>query len=221
VDIGRAIQVRYTPNMAWRHVVVLVAVLGASETLVAQTAGRAGARGATRVSRTATCAFDLGTGVRSKLRFCDVVIAEAGTGSIAMTIPAHTGPATLLFDLHPRVQLVSGVVDPLEAFARNSAVVAIVRSSGDVIDRVAIMAEYRAPADLFDRIAGAGPDGFKAVAPGKPEAVRVTIPAGVTAIGIVGVRVEIMKVKPTPLRAAFDAPGRPVAIASNLRVEYR
>jgi hypothetical protein len=40
----------------------------------------------------------------------------------------------------------------------------------------------------------------------------------VTAVGIVGLRVELTTAR---VRAAFDTPGRPVAIVSNMRIEYR
>ncbi len=58
---------------------------------------------------------------------------------------------------------------------------------------------------------------MKAVAPGAAQAVRVTIPAGVNAIGIVGVKQDI---DTRSARASFTTPGRPVAIVSNLRIEY-
>jgi hypothetical protein len=93
-----------------------------------------------------------------------------------------------------------------------------VKANGDLIERAAVVSEYRRPDDLFDRLPGSQPGELKIVAPGPPEAVRVAIPSGVTAIGIVGLRVELMT---ATVRAAFDAPGRPVAIVSNMRIEYR
>ena len=61
---------------------------------------------------------------------------------------------------------------------------------------------------------GAAP---KAVAPGQPQPFRVTIPAGVGIVGIVGARLEEWR---PGGRAAFDSPGRPIAIVSNVRVDY-
>jgi hypothetical protein len=48
--------------------------------------------------------------------------------------------------------------------------------------------------------------------------VRFTIPAGVSTVGVVGARLKVL----TRLNGAetFDTPGRPVAIVSNLRLEY-
>jgi hypothetical protein len=55
------------------------------------------------------------------------------------------------------------------------------------------------------------------IAPGQPQAMKVTIPSGVGAIGIVGARLEEWKAAG---RSAFDSPGLPIAIVSNVRVEY-
>jgi hypothetical protein len=46
----------------------------------------------------------------------------------------------------------------------------------------------------------------------------VTIPAGVTAIGVVGTRLAVLT---RVNQEVFDTPGRPVAVVSNLRLEYR
>ena len=56
------------------------------------------------------------SGVKSKRQFCDVIIATTGSGSVSVKIPPHTGPATLMFDLHNRFTVVAGVVDPGQAF---------------------------------------------------------------------------------------------------------
>jgi hypothetical protein len=97
-------------------------------------------------------------------------------------------------------------------------VVAIVRASGEVLDRAAVGREFRTVQDLFDRVSGGGrAAGVKGVAPGPPASIRVIIPEDVNAVGIVGVRLELLT---RPRDDVFDAPGRPVAIVSNLRIEY-
>jgi hypothetical protein len=204
-------------TLAGRLVGALVALTTAASLVADERRPDAQARGA-RVSRAATCASDLGVGVKSRLRFCDVLVAQTGADSVAMPVPSRSGAATLRFDLHSRVQVQPGVTDPIQAFVRSAAVVAVVKANGDLIERAAVVSEYRGADDLFDRLAGTRPGELKIVAPGPPEPVRVAIPAGVTAIGIVGLRVELMT---AAVRAAFDAPGRPVAIVSNLRIEYR
>jgi hypothetical protein len=171
----------------------------------------------TKLSTAATCAEDLGSGVKSGHDFCDVIISAAAAGSVVMKIPSHRGTATLLFDLHNRFTILADDTDPSQAYARHTAVVAVVRPSGQVIGRAAVVREFRTVQDAFDRIAGSGPGGLKAVAPGQPESIRMTIPAGLSSIGIVGVKLDILT---RTLRATFTTPGRPIAIVSNLRIEY-
>jgi hypothetical protein len=163
----------------------------------------------------AACASPLGKGVKTSREFCDVIVAATGVGSVSMDIPAHTGPATLFVDLHPRFEVAEG--DAARLFQRHTSVVAIVGPTGDVIDRAVAIGEFRSVADLYDRVAGTGPGGFKVVAPGPATPIKVTIPAGVTGIGIVGLRVEIMNRFNTQ---AFPEPGRPVAVVSSWRIEY-
>ncbi len=135
-----------------------------------------------------------------------------------MVIPAHTGQATLRFDLHNRFVVADAARSPAEAFERHAALVAIVSGAGEEIVRAAVTREYRTIEDLFDRITGGGREGtFKAVAPGGPEPVVAIIPDGVSSVGIIGVSVER---EAAGGREIFDSPGRPVALASNFRIEY-
>jgi hypothetical protein len=176
-------------------------------------------RGGTRVTTEATCAANLGAGLESRRTFCDVIIGANGADSVLMTVPPHTGTATLLLDLHNRFTIPGPASPPVLAFARHEAIVAVTTPTGDVLGRAAVVREFRTTDDLFDRIGGGGPGGIKAVAPGRPEAARFTIPADVDTIGIVGSRLTVLT------RAAgsqtFDTPGRPVAMVSNLRIQYR
>jgi hypothetical protein len=172
-----------------------------------------------RTSTEVACAADLGAGLKTRRQFCDVVIAASGDASVAMAIPAHTGAATLLFDLHNRFLVPIVTLDPSVAFTRHLAVVSVIRPTGETIEQVAVMREFRSTDDLFDTIGGGGrPGGIKAVAPSEPEAVRVTIPAGVDAVGLVGVRLDVTT--RTTSKETFDSPGRAIAIVSNLRIQY-
>ncbi len=197
-----------------RRLVSFVFVVSTAASL----ASAAPQRGGRRVSTEAKCAADLGTGLKTKRHFCDVVITSAVDGSIWMPIPAHTGTATLLFDLHNRFLVPIVALDPSLAFTRHLAVVAVLRPTGEPIEQAAVMREFRSMEDLFDTIGGGGrPGGIKAVAPSDPEAVRITIPAGISSIGIVGVRLDVTT---RAGKEPFDAPGRAIAIVSNPRVEY-
>ena len=194
---------------------LLILLVGLMTTSLASAASQRGAR---RTSTEVKCAADLGTGLKTKRQFCDVVIATAGGDSVWMPIPNHTGTATLSFDLHNRFLVPIVTLDPSLAFTRHLAVVAVLRSTGETIEQAAVMREFRSTEDLFDTIGGGGrPGGIKAVAPSEPEAVRITIPAGVTAIGIVGVRLDVTT---RAGKEPFDSPGRAIAMVSNLRIQY-
>lgn len=160
------------------------------------------------------CPSDLGRGVKSKRAFCDIAASTDPGKGASMRIPPHSGASKLRFDLHNRFA-VTGKTLP---FARASALIGILNANGGaVIDRAAVVSELRAELDLFDRIVGTGPGGTKTIAPGRPEAVTVTIPASVSAISIVGIRVGLTTKAGSEV---FSSPGRPVAIVSNLRLEY-
>jgi len=179
--------------------------------------GQTGRKPAKRTTQTAVCASSLGAGVKTNRQFCDVIIASSAAESVSMTIPARTGAATLMFDLHNRFPVPAASIDPVQAFTSHVAVVAVIKSTGELIERTAVSREYRTMADLFDRIAGPARGGLpKNIAPGQPQPVRVTIPAGITGIGIVGTRIEEWRASG---RFTYDNP-RPIAIVSNWRIEY-
>jgi hypothetical protein len=175
------------------------------------------------VSTETTCAAVLGSGVKTKRRFCDVVITTSAAESVTMKIPPHVGSAVLQFDLHNRFDISTSVLSPRQ-FSRQLATVAVVRSTGAVIEREAVVGELRGAADAFDRIepgvveGGAGPGGARATAPGQPQAIRLTIPAGVTSIGILGIKLSVTG--KTGATEVFETPGRPIAVVSNVRIEY-
>jgi len=204
---------RVLPALVWLAVVVAGTGVGAR-----QGTSRASSRpSSVSTVREASCAADLGKGVKTGREFCDVIIAATGADSVSMSIPSHSGAATLYFDLHPRFETMDPDADPARLFQRDRPIVAVVGPTGDLIDRVATAGEFRATTDLFDRIAGGGPGGFKVVAPGFPSPIKVTLPAGTSAIGIVGLSLEITNRFNT---AAYSEPGRPVAIVSNWRIDY-
>ncbi len=192
-----------------------VAVIAMSTVLVAQ-------RGGTPALRTATdirCAADIGTGVKTKRPFCDVVIGTTPAESVAMTIPPHTGTATLRFDLHNRFDVPAATLPPAMVYARHLAIVAVIRPTGELIGRAVVAGDFRSTDNLFDRILADPRSGaVRAVAPGPPEAISVTVPAGVSSVGIVGTRLNLVR---RAGEEGYDTPGRPVALVSRVRVEYR
>ena len=195
---------------------LVIVVLCASTLLVAESRQRRAATRGPRVSTEAACAAELGAGVATKRRFCDVIITDAPQSSIAIKIPARRGAAKLLFDVHTRVAVPPENSPVAQTFSSSTAVVSVVGPKGEIARGIAT-GEFRRAEDLFDRIGGGPGGGPKTVGPGPATLVEVTIPAGTTSIGILGVRVEVM----TRLgRQSYDTPGRPIAIVSNIRVEY-
>jgi hypothetical protein len=202
------------------RVLALVGIVccGAMATISAERQAHQEAGAPAKAGPAVACAADLGLGLKTKRQFCDIVEATDRTDSISITLPPHRGPAALTFDLHNRFGIPEPGTPPERAYARHVAVVAVVAPGGSVVARLVVEGEYRNTGSLFDRIGGgSGPGGAKAIGPGPVEPIRVAIPAALSAIGIVGVKLTVTTSLGTQ---AFDAPGRPVAIASNFKVEF-
>jgi hypothetical protein len=174
---------------------------------------------APKTTASVACTAELGAGLKTKRSFCDVVIAKDKSESISVTLPPHKGTATLSFDLHNRFGSPEAGAGSASAYARHEAVVAVVGGpTAAVLQRLVVRGEYRGPASLFDRIGGgSGPGGAKVIGPGPAESVRVTIPATLSAVGVVGLKLTVTTSRGTDV---FDSPGLPVAIASNFKVEF-
>jgi hypothetical protein len=165
-----------------------------------------------------TCPEPLGVGVKTKASFCFVLAGRDPATGVLVAIPPHTGEATLMFDLHNRHTFSEEEVRSGRGFATYSAVIGVLALDGDLLGRGAVQSEFRKAADLYDRITGgAGPGGVKAVAPLGREEVTIQIPANVNEVSLLG---EVLQGK-TSAGRENAAPGRPVAIVSNVRVEYR
>ena len=103
-------------------------------------------------------------------------------------------------------------------YATYSAVIGVLTLKGDLLGRGAVQTEFRSAKDLFERISGgAGPGRVKAVAPLGNELVRIEIPQEVEEVSLLG---EVLEAK-TAIGRETASPGRPVAIVSNLQMEYR
>jgi hypothetical protein len=164
------------------------------------------------------CPEQLGTGVRTGASYCFVLAGSEPAQGVVVTIPAHVGPATLMFNLHNRHTYSEEAIRNGRGYAKYTAVVAVLTMKGELIDRGAVQSEFRAASDLHERISGgAGPGGAKAVAPLGDEAISVTIPAAVNEVSILG---EILDAT-TAAGRETATPGRTVAVISNVRVEYR
>lgn len=165
------------------------------------------------------CPSLIGMGVKTIRSFCDVPAGRDPAQGIVVSLPPHTGPATLSFDLHARHTYSAELTKEGKAYAHYTAIIGVLTMKGDLLARAAIDAEFRTADDLFDRIGGgAGPGGLKAVAPVGREQVFVTVPAGVDDVSLLGETLDAV----TPAgHETVVLPGRPVAIVSNLLVEYK
>lgn len=185
-------------------------------------AGKAAPKAAQAPPKTAMpdtrCPLLIGMGVKTNRSFCDVPAGRDPAQGIVVTLPPHTGPCTLSFDLHARHTYSEEQTKSGRGYARYHAVIGVLTMDGDLISRAAVEAEFRSANDLFDRIGGgAGPGGLKAVAPAGREQIFVTIPAGVNEVSFLGETLDAI----TPAGHETVMPGRPVAIVSNLLLEYR
>lgn len=165
-----------------------------------------------------TCPESLGIGVKTGASYCFVLAGQNPADGVIVAIPSHTGAATLRFDLHNRHTYSEEQMKAGRGFAKYTAVIGVLTMKPDLLDRAAVQSEFRTVRDLHERImGGAGPGGMKAVAPVGCESVAITIPAGITQVSLLG---EVLDAT-TPAGRETAAPGRPVAIVSNVTVEYR
>ena len=164
------------------------------------------------------CPEPLGVGVKTGASYCFVLAGSDPANGVRVIIPPHVDTAALLFDLHNRHTYSDEDIRGGRGFAKYTAVVAALTMKGDLLDRGAVQTEFRTAKDLYERISGgAGPGGVKAVAPLGKEEVRISIPAAVNEVSILG---EVLDATTVAGRETAT-PGRTVAVISNVRVEYR
>ena len=165
------------------------------------------------------CPSPLGMGVRTKREFCDVLTGRDPKEGIIITLPPHRGAVTLRFDLHNRHTYSEEEVRMKRAFASYIAGIGVLTLDNTLLTRAAVASEFRKPEDLLERITGgAGPGGVKAVAPVGTETITVELPAELTEVTILGEKLTVTRVDGQP--ATYTASGRPIAIISDVTVEY-
>jgi hypothetical protein len=173
----------------------------------------------TKVVPDIACPTPLGIGITTKLAFCDVMTGRDPSAGVLITIPPHKGPVTLTFDLHNRHMYSDEQMKAHRADARYTATVGVLTMDNTLISRAVVQNEFRKATDLVDRIGGgAGPGGVKAVAPTGVEPISITIPESEDQVSILGEKLTYERIDGS---ATYTSPGRPVAIISNVMVEYR
>jgi hypothetical protein len=173
----------------------------------------------TRVPATMVCPAELGVGVTTKRRYCDVLTGTDPTQGVIVTVPPHRGAATLSFELHNRHTYSAELVKTKQAYRHYTATIGVLTMDNTLIDRAIVDSEFRVERDLYDRIGGgAGPGGVKAVAPTGTEFVQFTLDEDVAEVSILGEKLAVVRPDGSDL---FTSAGRPVATISNVMIEYR
>jgi hypothetical protein len=209
-----------------RVLVTFALLLAMAAPAAAQTRRRAPARPAPQPAvRTEPaklmCPSDLGTGVTTMRTFCDVLTGRsvADTGAIVIELPPHRGDVTLTFDLHNRHTYSEDLVKANRAYRKYTATIGVLTADNTLLTRAVVQNEFRSAADLVDRVdGGAGPGGLKAVAPTGTESIVVVIPAAEQSVSILGEDLSVIRPDGND---TFSAPGRPIALISNVTLQYR
>ena len=174
----------------------------------------------TRIQAEIACPAELGVGLESKRRFCDVLAGRDPAAGVLVTIPPHRGAVRLSFELHNRHTYSGELIAAGRAYRKYTATIGVLTMDNTLVERAVIQNEFRVDADLFDRIGGgAGPGGMKAVAPTGTEFITIELPADVgEQVSLLGERLTI--VRPDGVDT-FTSEGRPIATISNVMVEYQ
>lgn len=222
---------RWGPRRAsWARWCARLALFVAAATLILANALLAAQRGRSATRKAAPppplkqepaevkCSELLGTGIKTHESFCFVLAGRDPAQGVLVTVPSHTGLATLTFNLHNRHMYSEEEMRGGRGFANYTAVVGVLTMDGDLLGRGAVQNEFRNSRDLYDRISGGvGPGNTKAVAPIGNEFVTVAVPQGVEQVSLLG---EVLDAT-TAAGRETATPGRPVALVSNIQVEYR
>ena len=164
------------------------------------------------------CPSPLGSGVATGRVFCDVPIGRTPADGITIAIPPHKGATVLTFDLHNRMTYSEDLVRTGKSYARLTATIGVMTMDNTLISRAVVQNEFRTASDLFDRIGGgAGPGGLKAVAPTGSEPIRIELPADLQEVCVLG---EKLAARRPDADEMFTGPGRPIALISNVMVEF-
>lgn len=173
-----------------------------------------------RIQAELKCPSELGMGVSTQRRFCDVLTGNDPKEGVLVTIPPHRGPVTLSFELHNRHTYSAELVKSKQGYRKYTATIGVLTMDNTLVDRAIVQSEFRTEKDLFDRIGGgAGPGGVKAVAPSGDELIVMELPEDVgDVVAVLGEKLSVMRPDGVD---NFNSPGRPIASISNVMVEYR
>ena len=200
----------------------LALVVGASGAVSGQ--GRSAARKAPppppaplmKVAPEMMCPTPLGVGVTTKLSFCDIMTGRDPAAGMLIALPPHSGPVTLTFDLHNRHTYSEEQMKTNRAFARYTATVGVLTLDNTLISRRSCrtISEGDRPSIAWWR--------------GRPRrrrrrADRHRIPhdhhsESEDQFSILGEKLTYERIDGS---ATYTSPGRPIAVISNVMIEYR
>ena len=166
------------------------------------------------------CPSELGQGVATGRRFCDVLTGRDPTDGILVTVPPHRGPVKMMFELHNRHTYSAELIKQKQAYRKYTATIGVLSMDNTLVARAIVQSEFRTEKDLFDRISGgAGPGGVKAVAPTGAEFITLVLPETVVdQVAVLGEKLTVVRPDGTD---NFTASGRPIATISNVMLEFR
>ena len=166
-----------------------------------------------------TCPHVLGTGVRTKVEYCDVLTGRNPAEGVLVRLPPHKGLLTLTFDLHNRHTYSEEMVKSGKGYAEYTATIGALTMEGALLARGVVRSEFRTAKDLLDRVGGgAGPKGIKAVAPVGSERISIDVPEEVTEVSLLGEKLAVLSLNGPE---TFTAVQRPIAAVSNVNVDYQ
>ena len=164
------------------------------------------------------CPTPLGPGISTRRAYCDVMSGRDPAGGVLITLPPHQGPVSLTFDLHNRHTYSEDQMKANRTFARYTAVIGVLAMDNTLLSRAVVQSEFRKASDLVERIGGgAGPGGVKAVAPTGTEHVTIVIPEEENEVSLLGEKLIVDRPEGS---ATYASPGRPIAVISNVMIEY-
>jgi hypothetical protein len=165
------------------------------------------------------CPTVLGQGAKTGRTFCDVLIERDPVAGVTIPFPPHTGDVTLSFTLHNRHTYSEDEIRNKRAYHRYTASIGVMAMDNTLITRSVVQTEFRNAADMVDRVlGGSGPGGLKAVAPIGSEDIVVTVPEMEQGVSLLGEKLSVLRVDG---KDEFTTPGRPIAVISNVMIEYR
>ncbi len=166
-----------------------------------------------------SCPSPLGTGLTTRQAYCDVLTGRDPKEGIIIKLPARRGPLTLKFNLHNRHTYSEEEVRMKRGFAAYTASIGVLTLDNTLLTRAVVSSEFRKLEDLVERIGGgAGAGGVKAVAPIGSEAISLEIDPDISEVSLLGEKLLVTRSDGVP--ANYSAPGRPIAIVSDVTVEY-